>query len=186
MNDMTDTARDENRRQARDISNGRFAWQDMRTMYFLRQQYSGKRRTTAVAIYQALSECASEYGRITKKHTSTFPAHLERIGAKAGKSVSTVKRYAQEFKTLRVLSWETRRQGKVNRPNLWTLLESLAHNSRPTSPHNNEPRRGAHNSELPREEELKRSIKNKGRINAEGSTDGLQSIGDILRRKPKL
>lgn len=186
MNDMTNIPHDQNRQQARNIRRGPFAWQDMRTMRFLREQYNGKRRTTAVAIYQALSECASEYGRITKKHTSTFPAMLERIAAKTGKSVSTIKRYMQEFKALGVLSWETRKQGKMNKPNVWTLLESSAHNSKPTSLHHNEPRHGAHNSELPREEGLKRSIKNKERINAEGSTDGLQSIGDILRRKPKL
>ena len=185
MNDMTTTPHDENRRGGRSTKHTPFAWQDMRTMRFLREQFTEKKRTTAVAMYQAFSECASEHGLKIRAHTATFPAALKRIGAKAGKSTSTVKRYMQEFKTLRVLSWETRKHGKVNRANLWTLLESSAHNTRPPSLHNSEPRHGAHNSELPREEGLRRSIKNKERINAEGTTDEMLSIGEHLRKRPR-
>ena len=154
-------------------------------MRFLREQFTEKKRTTAVAMYQAFSECASEHGLKIRAHTATFPAALKRIGAKAGKSTSTVKRYMQEFKTLRVLSWETRKHGKVNWSNMWTLIEGSAHYSRPTSLHNSEPRHGAHNSELPREEGLRRSIKNKERINAEGTTDEMLSIGEHLRKRPR-
>ena len=155
----------------------------MRSMRLVRESFSDKRRTTAIAVYQALTECASEEGRRKRRSVATFPAPLARLAAKAGKSVNTIKRYVEIFRTLGLITWETRRQGKMNIANLWTLLAPSAHNGGGTSPHNNELVHEAHNSEPAREEKRRMPKTKKEGLYRFKNTDEVESAGEIIRRQ---
>jgi len=95
-----------------------FCWQDKEIIRFIRKQYSGKKRTTAQAVYLVLSEIESNYG---KKHG--FPAYYIQIGDMCGKSSSTAKRYCDEFIKFGILQKENCKRGKQNIANKWLLLE---------------------------------------------------------------
>lgn len=180
---MTEIRQDKPEPQSRDIRKSPFAWQDMRSTRLVRESFSDKKRTTAIAIYQAFTECASEVGRVKGRHVSTFAAPLVRIAAKSGKSVSTVKRYAGTFRTLGLLSWEIRRQGKTNLPNLWTLLAPSLHNRGGRYTQHSELVRGVHNSELAIEEKRRIFISKKGKSSDFRSTEGAEHIGDLIKRR---
>lgn len=180
---MTEIRHDKPRSQTRDIRKSPFAWQDMRSTRLVRESFSGKKRTTAIAIYQALTECASEEGRKRGKSVSIFPAPLVRIAEKSGKSLNTIKRYVETFRTLGLLTWENRRQGKVNKPNLWTLLAPSPHNSGGRYPQDNELVHGAHNGEPAREEQRRIFISKKGKSNDFRNTEGAESAGQIIKRR---
>ena len=180
---MTEIRQDNQGSQTRDIRKSPFAWQDMRSTRLVRESFSGKKRTTAIAVYQALTECASEEGRIKGRHVSTFAAPLARIAAKSGKSVNTIKRYAGAFRTLGLIIWKTRRQGKTNLPNLWTLLDPSTHNSGGRYAQHNELVRGAHNDEPAIEEGRRIFISKKGRSNDFRNTEGAESAGQIIKRR---
>ena len=180
---MTEIRQDNQGSQTRDIRKSPFAWQDMRSTRLVRESFSGKKRTTAIAIYQALTECASEEGRKKGKHVSTFSAPLVRIAEKSGKSINTIKRYVDAFRKLGIITWENRRQGKVNKPNLWRLLAPSPHNSGGRYPQHNELVRGAHNDEPAIEEGRRIFISKKGRSNDFRNTEGAESAGQIIKRR---
>ena len=180
---MTEIQRDKPRSQTRDIHKSPFAWQDMRSTRLVRENFSGKKRTTAIAIYQALTECASEAGRMKGRHVSTFAVPLVRIVAKSGKSVSTVKRYAGVFRTLGLIGWEIRRQGKTNLPNMWTLLAPSLHNSEGRYTQHSELVRGVHNNEPAIEERRRIFISKKGKSNDFRNTEGVESSREIIKRQ---
>ena len=180
---MTEIRRDKPEPQPRDIRKSPFAWQDMRSMRLVRESFSGKKRSTAIAIYQALTECASEAGRMKGKHVSTFAVPLVRIAAKSGKSVSTVKRYAGVFRTLGLIGWAIRRQGKTNLPNMWTLLAPSLHNSEWRYTQHSELVRGVHNNEPAIEERRRIFISKKGQSKDFRNTEGAESAGQIIKRR---
>ncbi|RJO58948.1 hypothetical protein C4546_05100 [Candidatus Parcubacteria bacterium] len=85
-------------------------------MRFLRKHYSGKKRTTAIAIYVTLSEMASN------ANSETFKSYYSQIGEMAGKSSSTIKRYCNDFIKLTILEKKNHKKGKHNLANQWSLL----------------------------------------------------------------
>src|SRR3989344_8893904 len=157
-----------------------FAWQDMRVMKIIRNHYGEEKRTTAIAIYQSLTELASLAGRGQGKHVSQFTAYLITIAEKSGKSVSTIKRYTKEFRDLQILVWEKRRNGKMNMSSMWKLLDYRGSYSEPTSPNNSKPNPSVHNSGLPTEEDRRKLYNKKERFNKLNNNDGLKSMKDIM------
>jgi len=120
-----------------------FTWQETKMLRKIRENYQGKKRTTALAIYLVMTEFASLAGKGQGKHVNCFKAYLKKISDRCGKSESTVKRYFKEFKILKILSWKNHRAGLMNLSNEWLLL---AYNqspnqfpNKPTSIHNNSP-----------------------------------------------
>ena len=160
-----------------------FAWQDVRIMKRIRNSYSKKRRTTAIAIYQTLTELASIEGRGQGRHTSQFPVYLETIAERTGKSCSTIKRYTREFKQLGILSWENRKKGKMNLANLWKLLIYSNQNTCTTSTNNNELNLLDQHNNPPTEEYLRKYINNKESFKKIRANNGFQSLKDILEGK---
>lgn len=183
MNDMTHNEDFSLLGRPRSLHKTRFAWQGMNTTALIRRNFRGKRCATALAIYQALTECASEQGRLEGRHVSTFPAPIVRIAEKVDRSVSSIKRYAKAFRTLGILDWKNRRNGKMNKPNLWILLAPSVKYSEPTFPHNNERRGKGHNSEPAREEGIRISKYNKGESKDSRNTEGPKHIGDLMRAR---
>lgn len=161
-------------------NDGPFAYQTMDTTKFIRSKFSHKKQTTAIAVYQSFTECASEEGKRKKTHTSCFVASLPYLAAKSGKSVSTIKRYANEFKQIGILDWECRKRGKFNVSNYWKLLRCPAHDCGGIPIHNNELVQVAHNNELEQEERVRRYITNKGEKRNWKANDGFKSIKDTI------
>lgn len=91
-------------------------WQDKRIMRFIREKYTGKKRTTAIAIYVVHTEIASNC------NSEKYLAYYSQIGDLAGKSASTVKRYSNEFIKFKILAKNNRFKGKLNLANEWSLL----------------------------------------------------------------
>lgn len=158
-----------------------FAWQDMRIMKVIREAYQGEKLTTAIAVYQALTDLASNEGRHQRKHVSIFPAYILTIAKKSGKSESTIKRYTKDFRELGILSWEKRRRGKEYLASMWKLHDYGNPPSEPTSLHNNGLHSRGHNNEPVTEEHVINTINKKGRFNNFKSNDGFQSTKDILK-----
>lgn len=157
-----------------------FAWQDTRMTKFIRQNFKGKKLTTALAIYQTMTDLASNAGRMARKHVNKFHAHLEKIGEKSGKSVSTIKRYVKEFRSLKILSWERRKNGKMNLSNLWILYAYSAHYHKLTSIQDKELNPSGHHNELAQKEALRKLLYNKDKISHSKTYSGFKSVGDIV------
>lgn len=155
-----------------------FAWQDVRIMKMIRLNYSGKKRTTAIAIYQTLTELASLEGRGQGKHVNCFKAYLETIAERSGKSVTTIKRYSKEFKKLGIISWENQKKGKMNLSNLWKLHAYSLNKS--TSTQNKEPNPLGQNNEPLVEEDVRNYITKKDDFK---KSNGLTSLKDIFEDK---
>ena len=157
-----------------------FVWQDMKTMWFIRENFIGKKRTTAIAIYQTLTELASDLGRKRRRPTNQFPAHLKTIAERSGKSVSSIKRYALQFNKLDLISWESRRNGKMNMANIWKLHDFPGPYNNPTSIHNNELNPSGHNNELHKEERTRKYItKNRENYNFRNH-EGFKPLKDLI------
>jgi len=161
-----------------------FAWQDVRIMRIIRENYKGKRLTTAIAIYQTLTELASIDGRGKRKHVSQFKAYLETIAIRSGKSVSTIKRYSKEFRQARILSWENRKKGKMNLANLWKLLAYSTQNNKPTLNQYKELNPLGQNNK-PLNEEVRKFINNKERFKNFKTNNELTSLKDIISQRMK-
>ena len=159
-----------------------FAWQDVRIMKILRENYSGKKLTTAVAIYQSFTELASVAGRSQGKHVSQFSAYIKTIAKMSGKSETTIRRYSKEFKKLRILSWERRKKGKMNLSNLWKLLAYSCQNNDTTSSQNNDLNPFGQNNEREKEEDVRKFLNNKRRFKNFRDNDGFHSLKDILQK----
>jgi len=157
-----------------------FAWQDVRTMWFIRQNFIGKKRATAIAIYQTLTELASKAGRGQGEHLREFPAYLDKIAAESGKSVSTIKRYVKEFGRLKIISWERRKKGYWNLASKWQLLDYPGSYNEPTSLLNNELTTLGQNNEPTSEEGLRNFINKKGKSENIKIYKGIQSLKEIV------
>ena len=116
-----------------------FAWQQIKMLQKIRDNYQGEKLTTALAIYTVMTELASLEGRGQHKHVNRFKAYYTTIADRSGKSRSTVKRYLAEFKAANIISWENKRSGITNLANVWILLAYSQVTSEPTSVHNDEP-----------------------------------------------
>lgn len=160
-----------------------FAWQDVRIMKIVRKNYNGKKRATAIAIYQTFTELASIEGRGQGKHVNQFPAYIETIAGKTGKSVATIKRYSKEFRKLGILSWENRRKGKMNLANLWKLLAYSVQDNESTSVQNKDINPLAQNGEPVKEERLRKFFNKKGGFQNFRTGNGFNSLKDILPYK---
>src|SRR3989344_3112213 len=80
-----------------------FAWQDKRATKIIRSNFSEKKKPTAIALYQALTETASNAGGKQGKAVSSFQAHHKMLAEKIGRSISTVKRYLEDLERLRTI-----------------------------------------------------------------------------------
>ncbi|OGD25104.1 hypothetical protein A2819_00125 [Candidatus Azambacteria bacterium RIFCSPHIGHO2_01_FULL_40_24] len=160
-----------------------FAWQDKRVMKVIRESFNRRKRPIAIALYQTLTEQASNAGGKQGKAVSEFSAYLEGLAEKIGRSVATVKRYMADFKRLGIVSWQNRKWGHRNLANLYTLRHYSHHNSGPTSVHNNELSTVAHNSELPIKERRKDSTIINKDVDNSGITKGFNSLKDILDKR---
>ena len=160
-----------------------FAWQDKRVMTIIRNSFTGKKLAVAIAVYQTLTEQASNAGGKQGKAVSDFSAYLEGLAGKIGKSVATVKRYLADFRRLGIVSWQNRKWGYKNLANLYTLCAYSPHNGGPTSLHNNKLSTVAHNSELPiKERRISTTIINKDVDNSE-DIRGFKPLKDILDKR---
>ncbi len=186
MKTMADQNEAENKRPLRSTHKTPFAWQAMSATRLIRKNYQGERRTTAIAIYQSFTECASEQGRLIGQPTAIFYVPHKRLADKSGKSVSTIKRYANEFKHLGILGWKIQKQGKTNKQNKWALFATPIHNGELPSLHNNGLNTLVHNSELGMQEPKEDYINKKDQSKDWRNGNGMRSIGDILGKRPRL
>ena len=162
-----------------------FSWQEKKTMKLIRANFLGKKCSSAIAVYCALTECASDEGRKARRHTAIFTVTLHIIAKKAGKSVSTVKRYTSDFRKLGLLEWKTSKKGKVNKPNLWMLFKCPDQDTGRTPMRNSELRDEGHNSEPDLKERERKFFNNKKPLNNEDRKARMQSIREVIDKSPK-
>jgi len=141
-----------------------FAWQDKRVMRVIRDSFTGKKLAVAIAIYQTLTEQASNAGGKQGKAVSEFRAYIYTIANKVGK----------------VITWTTRKIGLKNMANLFTLCDYSIHNSAPTPFHNKELSTVVHNSEPPIKERRNNSLIINKDVDNQENTNGFKAIKDIL------
>ena len=84
----------------------------------LRSTFDGKRLTTALAVYGALTQLSSE-----ARSPGEFRASRERVAEYAGVSDRTVDLYCREFERIRLLNVVRPRGGRHHPVNLWRLLQ---------------------------------------------------------------
>lgn len=83
----------------------------------IRAAFKGKRRTSAVAVYQALVERANE------ARSQRFRSTRKAVGEYAGTTPRTVDEYVAEFERMGLLRvTRERTEDGLNLPNLWELL----------------------------------------------------------------
>lgn len=162
-----------------------FAWQDVRITKLIRLNFSGKRVAVAIATYQALTELATSAGRSKREAVSEFPAYLSTIAKRVNKSVSTIKRYLNDFQRMNIVIWQTRKQGYKNYANLYTLCDHHSHNSEPTPIHNNELPAVGHNNELHSKERRKDLNYYKKSVDNQRANNGFRSIKDSIEDRFK-
>lgn len=109
-------------------SSRRWCWQDKDILDFIRENFNGQRLTTALALYISLAELASNAS------SDQFPAYYVQLASLAGKSLSTVRNYCNEFVKLGILAKENRKlDEKTNLANHWSLLTPSVNNDYQTS-----------------------------------------------------
>lgn len=97
-----------------------FCFQTHDALDAIRERYAGAKRTTALAIYLALTETANRYGGAAAREN--FRASRKEIGDRAGVSVDTLDRYVAEFVEVGILIVLRERVGAANLPNRWSLV----------------------------------------------------------------
>jgi hypothetical protein len=111
--------------ELRDARRAPFFYVTVETAKVLRANFSGKRLTTARAIYDALAEVANE------ARSREFEAGRQYVARYAGVTDRTLDFYAREFAKIGLLELEPRRDGAVNLPNVWRLVEPSAGVAKP-------------------------------------------------------
>lgn len=105
----------------RDLRSAPFCWQEKLVMRRLRAHYDGPRfshRSTAIAIYQALTEIASN-----QNSQNEARAFVRQLGAMAGCSDRTAQRYIREFETIGlVITRHNRIDERTNTANTYCLV----------------------------------------------------------------
>ncbi|MBI5804186.1 hypothetical protein HY450_02995 [Candidatus Pacearchaeota archaeon] len=96
-------------------------WQDKRVLRYMRSYYenTGTRKVkirTALVTYLALTEISSN------KMSDIFQATRKTLAKHAVVSVSTIRRYTDEFITMGILKKENIKDGKTNKANRWCLI----------------------------------------------------------------
>jgi len=158
-----------------------WCWQDKKVMRCIREKYSLKRKTTAIAIYESMTELASNNG------TDCFAAYLSEIADLASKSISTVKRYTNEFIRFGLVKKENRKIGTgKNLSNRWSLLDISIHNSEPTSVSNSKAT-SDHNNQLV----IEKSTIEKNYLESEGYKKAMETrkrigLSDCIVNKSQL
>lgn len=100
----------------RDIRQAPFTWQSVNAMRLIRKEFQKRERVAAIAIYQAFTEAAN------LQRGAKFKATRSALSELAGVSVRTLDLYAQRFVTLGLLRVKRIREGRINSPNEWELL----------------------------------------------------------------
>ncbi len=122
----------------------------------IRDSFKGQKLTTALAIYQTLTELASN-----NSSSGEFTAYYSQIAKLTGKSISTVKIYCRRFIELRVLGKKNRKvDDKTNLSNEWSLLTPSVSNNYQTSTKDNYPTSDKNDYQLIEENELEKDNKN--------------------------
>ena len=80
---------------------------------------SQKRILVAIGIYTILTEVSSNC------NSGKIPSQPKNFCRIAGVSYSAIRRYLNEFITLKILKKEYRKKGEAYQANIWTLLEAL-------------------------------------------------------------
>lgn len=99
-----------------------FCYQTVAATRALRQRFTGKERTAALAVYQAMTELANIRGGARAR--GGFEASRAEVAHFAGVGKRTVDRYAAIFEQIGLLEIERQsdRYGQCH-PNMWCLLE---------------------------------------------------------------
>lgn len=106
----------------RDMRNAGWCWQEKATLRVLRCHYDGERlkqRSTALAVYLALTEAASNnYG-----NSGVFEVVHMALADMTGTSRTTIKRYLSDFEQLGLIAVERRKNDEgTSKPNIYALL----------------------------------------------------------------
>ncbi len=153
----------------------RWCWQDKDITSLIRSSFNGQRLTTALAIYQSLTELASN------NNSDEFNAYFSQIAKLSGKSTPTIKRYSNQFISLGILDKKNRRvDEKTNLSNQWSLLTPSVHNNYPTSVSNRYPTSGNNNYQLLEENELEEV--NKNEVKSLGETEGYKKLRERVEQ----
>ncbi len=160
-----------------------FAWQDKRVTKVIRENFVGRKRSTAMALYQALTEMASNAGGKRGEAVSQFSVAHIKLADLIQKSISTIKRYTAEFRRLGIISWQTRKIHKENITSLYTLCAYSPHFTEPTSGHNNEPPTVVLSIELPIKERRKDSIIINKDVDNQENIREFKPLKDVLDKR---
>lgn len=98
-----------------------FCFQTHGALDAIRSHFEGPKRTTAIAIYVALTETANRNGGASVREN--FRASRKEVAERAGVSVDTLDRYVGGFAEIGLLEVERERVGSVNLANRWSLRE---------------------------------------------------------------
>lgn len=134
-----------------------FCWQEKKALRLIRTMYTSTKRTrTALTIYLALTELASNSGKNDK-----FMAYRSQIAELSATSPSTVDRYIVDFVQIGLLSKRNRRKKLINLSNCWYLNTSPSiQDSNDTSDNNYDERSNNNNDDLIEESNKEQSYKN--------------------------
>ena len=105
--------------ELRDTRSAPFFYITVTASRLLREHFKAEpqRLATARAIYSALAEVANEH------RAAEFRATRRQVAAYAGVSSRTLDAYGRAFVHLGLLEVERRRDGRLNLPTVWRLLE---------------------------------------------------------------
>ncbi len=160
-----------------------FAWQDKRLMKIIRDNFPDRKRATAIALYQILTEMASNAGGKKGQAVSEFSVHHKTLAVRIQKSVSSIRRYLDDFRRLGVLAWVNKKWEKKNLANLYTLLDYSYHRIELASIQKNEPPVLAHSIERVSQERRKDSIIINKDVDKSESNSGFRPIKDNLDKR---
>ncbi len=156
----------------------RWCWQDKDILDLIRENFKGQRLTTALAVYLSLTELASNQG------LDEFVAYFSQIAKLSGKSIPTIKSYANQFIQIGVLDKKNRKvDDKTNLSNQWSLLTHSVNNNYPTSANNNYQTSAKDSYQLLEENELEKD--NQKEVKKSSETPAYKKLrekADQLRR----
>jgi len=110
-------------RAVRDAKQMAFSYTGRGASALLRSSFHGERYRTAVAVYCALVDLASDAAARKRGTTAEFRVSRKGVAASAAVNVRTLDRYVKEFEALGLLKVERPRGGRHHHPNLWRLLQ---------------------------------------------------------------
>ena len=134
-----------------------FCWQEKSSLRLIRKMYTNVKRTrTALVIYLALTEMASNSGK-----NDRFMAYRSQIAELSATSPSTIDRYIDDFVQIGLLSKRNRRKKLINLSNCWYLNTSPSiHNTDDTSGKDTDERFSNDSDDLIEQSNKEQSYKN--------------------------